>query len=106
MRHLSLVCALMLSGCGSSNPCDGVSGGICIALQVTGDVSGLDQLAVTVDNPMPKTLTTPNPPRAFTLPVSVAVVLPDGTSGTVNLTADGLAAGVVRATGSTAVALP
>ncbi len=90
---LLMASLLSLAACSATNPCDGKSGGVCIALRVEGNVTGLDQLAVTVDKPAPKTLLTPTPPQLFSLPVAVALLLPEGTSGAVTVGVEGRSQG-------------
>ncbi len=102
---LALAPALMTAGCGSAAAvCDGKVG-VCITMHVVGNATGLDQLSVSVDNPAPKTLTDPNPAKAFSLPIDLAVVLPPSTTGTVNFAVDGLSGGNVIAHDSQKLAL-
>jgi len=84
----------IFAGCagGAGDPCSGISG-VCLSLRVQGSATGLDQLQVTVNRPIPKSLRTPLPPRSFKLPVNLAVVLPAGTVGVVDLIVDGISAG-------------
>ena len=96
MRTLLVIFALAAVGCDSSDPCAGRSG-TCIALTVQGSATGLDALAVTVDQPTTKTQTTPM--KALSLPVTVALHLPDSVSGTVNIDVAALAAGSLVAFG-------
>jgi hypothetical protein len=81
MRTLCVTLAL-LAGC-SSDPCAGRSG-TCIALTVEGSASGIDALAVTVDQPTTKTESTP--PKPLTLPVSLGLDLPSSVAGVVDIT--------------------
>jgi hypothetical protein len=87
--------SLLLAAC-SDDPCKGVSEA-CISARVVGDVSGLDQLAIRVDRPAPRVLTTPDPARPIHLPARFAIVLPAGTTGEVEVSIDGLVAGVAVA---------
>lgn len=105
MRILWLA-LLALSGCGAKDPCDGESG-ICIGATVQGNVSGLDQLRITIDKPVVRTVTTPNPPSGFSLPIKVALVLPAGATGAISITIEGLSGGQpVASSGPVVVTVP
>ena len=97
-KGLALLFSIFLLTCSGSDitACDGKDG-ICLALAVEGTVSGLDQLAVTLDQPAAKTLKTPTPPQAFSLPVQLALLLSAQPSGTLKVSVDGMTAGQVVA---------
>jgi len=82
-------------GCGNFDPCGGKAG-VCIAVHVEGTAPDLDQLSVSVDVPQQGSKLTPPTPRALQLPFDFALLLPDDTMGTINVTVDGLAANVVK----------
>jgi hypothetical protein len=103
-RAMLIIAAVALGGC-SSNPCDG-RGASCVNALVQGYSGALDQLRITIDQPSATSTTTPNPPSSFTLPVKVALVLPSGTTGTVNVGVEGLSSQQVVASTSRAVTLP
>lgn len=104
-RGLALLCFMAAcGGAANTDPCSGISG-VCIGLRISGTATGLDQLGVTLDNPA-KTLLTPDPAKAFKLPAKVALVLPAGTTGTVNISLDGFGGGVAKAHDAKAVTLP
>lgn len=84
---------LLLVGCGESDPCKGEPG-VCLTARIDGTMRGLDQLSIAVDRPEPKEVATPTPPRAFQLPVKVAIVLPQGTTGVVRVAVTGMGGGV------------
>ncbi|HEX6838979.1 MAG TPA: fibronectin type III domain-containing protein [Polyangia bacterium] len=96
MRTLAVLFALAAVGCDSSDPCAGRSG-TCIALTVQGTATGLDALAVTVDQPTTKTETTPM--RALSLPVTLGLHLPGSVDGAVDIDVAALAGGAVVAFG-------
>lgn len=106
MSRLSFViAALMLGGCGS-NPCAG-RGPRCVNALVEGYAGPLDQLRISIDQPMAQTTTTPDPPSSFSLPVKLAVVLPAAAQGTVSVGIEGLSNQQVVATATPrAVTLP
>jgi hypothetical protein len=79
MRALALI---VLAGCSAGDPCDDHRG-VCISLTVNGSLSGIDQLAVTVDQPMSETRTTPT--MSFTLPAQIGLNLPSSVTGVVNI---------------------
>ncbi len=97
MRALTIGLALVVAGCASSDPCAGRSG-TCIALTVTGSVSGIDALAVTVDQPASETRTTPA--MALSLPVTIGLNLPTSVAGVVNIEVAALSGGTTVAEGS------
>jgi hypothetical protein len=98
MRTLVVILSLAVVGCDSSDPCAGRSG-TCIALTVEGSATGIDALAVTVDQPVTKTQTTPM--HALALPVTIGLHLPDSVTGAVNIDVAALSAGNVVAFGTT-----
>ena len=103
---ITLVAALApgLVGC-AKDPCAG-AGGVCIAVEVGGNVNGIDQLSIGVDTLM-RTVLTPSAPSSITLPVKVGIVLPAGTTGTVNVSIEGLTRGTpVAFAGPQAVTVP
>ncbi|PSM31700.1 VCBS repeat-containing protein [Haliangium sp. UPWRP_2] len=106
-KGLALLFSIFLLTCSGSDitACDGKDG-ICLALAVEGTVSGLDQLAVTLDQPAAKTLKTPTPPQAFSLPVQLALLLSAQPSGTLKVSVDGMTAGQVVAHGEATVLPP
>ncbi len=90
-------------GCGgTADPCDGVTGSICITARVEAapgaTVTGLDQLRVTVDKLPGEMALSPTMPAAFSLPVKLALVLPETVTGQITVTVVGLAGGQVQAT--------
>jgi hypothetical protein len=93
---------LLACGCGEKDPCEG-NARLCITASVSGDhVTSLDQLRVIVDELAPQVATSPTPPRAFDLPVKLAIVLPDALAGqSIHLHIDGMAAGMLRAQSDT-----
>jgi hypothetical protein len=103
IRSLFVV-LLAIAGCGSTtvDPCEGVPGP-CIGLRVEGTASGLDQLAITLDQ---KTLRTPDPARTFDLPVKIALSVPQAAAGPHALAVDGFAAGSFVARDEKQVTLP
>jgi cysteine-rich repeat protein len=85
------LCALglaALSGC-ASDPCAGEPGS-CITAHLKGNAK-LDQLAIAVDQPIMATQRTPTPPATVRLPAALAIVLPAGTTGPVDVRIDGYA---------------
>lgn len=106
MRATLLVLfSALVAGCGAGNPCDGQSG-VCATVRLSGNVVGLDQIAVSVDKPVQKRLVTPDPPAEIKLPAQVALVLPAGTGGTVQLSVDGLSRGTIIAHEDRTITLP
>lgn len=100
-----LLCALTLtivSGC-ANDPCSGESGS-CITAHLKGTAANLDQLAVTVDQPMVTTHNTPVAP--IKLPGVMAIVLPRGFTGPVDVRIDGLAGAALIASDEHVVTLP
>jgi hypothetical protein len=99
MRSLWLG-VLMVSalGCGSAkDPCEDETGA-CITARIEGDgVAVLDQLRFTIDNPVAATTSTPASPSLFGLPVKLALVLPAGATGSVNVSVEGMLKGKVEA---------
>lgn len=89
-----LICA---SGC-QPDPCRGISGA-CVNALVEGSVTGLDQLRVLLEGVDAKS--SPATPAAFTLPVRLAIVLPQALHNEAKITIEGLAggAGVVASSG-------
>lgn len=85
---VSLV-ALGAVGCARPSPCDGITGA-CIGAHISGSATGLRQLLISIDQPQPKTVQTPDPPAPISLPARVALVLPAGTTGSVHVAIDGL----------------
>ena len=97
MRALVAIVALAAVGCDASDPCAGRSG-TCIALTVQGSATGVDALAVTVDQPTVKTQTTPT--GALSLPVTIGLHLPASVDGTVNIDVAALGGSAVVAFGA------
>ncbi|HEY2747195.1 MAG TPA: hypothetical protein VGL86_21375 [Polyangia bacterium] len=105
MRPLALTLLIALSGCGgASDPCAGRAG-VCVTAEISGNATGLDQLAFTVEQTTPISARTPNPPAPFNLPVQAALLLPSGTSGTFIIDLDGMSAGSAIAHASQQVTL-
>jgi hypothetical protein len=105
MRILGLA-LLLAGGCAAKDPCEGESG-ICIGATIEGNVSGLDQLRLTIDQPVARTVTTPNPPSGFSLPVKVALVLPAAVTGSFSITVEGLSGGqAIASTGAVVLQVP
>jgi hypothetical protein len=92
MRFVLLV-SLVVTGC-AKDPCEGVSGA-CIAVRVEGSPADLDQLRITLDKPVPRSVSTPTPASQFTLPVKVAVAPPAGFTGSATLIVEGVRTGMV-----------
>ncbi|MDB4965770.1 MAG: hypothetical protein JWN44_1459 [Myxococcales bacterium] len=91
----TLLAAVVLTGCAAADPCAGV-GGTCVSARVEGNVTGIDSLRITVaGQPAPMSST---PGGTITLPVRVALALPQGITSPAQITVDGLAGGAVRAT--------
>jgi hypothetical protein len=67
----------LLVGCGGSDPCDPFPGRTCLSLEVRGPALTLDQIGVDALTGFVLSGRSPDPPRAFTLPVQVAVLPPD-----------------------------
>jgi len=93
--------ALVLVGCGAPDPCGSVTGA-CISARVEGTATGLDQLAIAIAG---ATMNSPAAPKAFTLPVVVAIVPPAGLSGVQSITVTGLGGQVERASDTQTVNL-
>lgn len=106
MRKLSalFVVAAAAAGCGQVDPCSG-HGGVCIGLRVEGKVANLEVLDVAVvSGTLKEDKKTPS--AHLSLPVAVALDLPAGTSGDVDITVFGESDdGTVLATGSASVNL-
>jgi hypothetical protein len=102
---LVLLAAVGASGCGSAvvDPCG--SARPCIGLRIEGPQSDLDQLAVTIDNPTPKTGYSPAEPSPIKLPAKLPLHLAAGTTGEVQVDVRARAAGVERAHAHGAVTL-
>ena len=81
--------ALVAAGCGRTSPCDGVSGA-CIGAHIKGNATGMRQLVLSIDSPMPQTVRTPTPPAPIHLPARVALALPAGATGAIVVTIDGV----------------
>jgi hypothetical protein len=79
MRALFILVLVLSASC-SSDPCAGRSG-TCIALTVQGSASAVDVLAVTVDEPVRKTETTP----PISLPITIGLNLPASVEGVVHI---------------------
>lgn len=109
MRAAGSVFVLALAaaaGCGRVSPCDGVSGA-CIGVHIKGNAKGLEQLVITIDQPTTQTVRTPTPPKPIHLPARVALALPAGASGTIDVRIDGVdGAGAPVAHDERAVTLP
>ncbi|HZS40063.1 MAG TPA: hypothetical protein VFF06_24705 [Polyangia bacterium] len=99
MRSWPLVLSLLsMTACSASDPCAGMSGGICMNARVEGAAPMLDQLRFRVANP-PLTALSPTTPGApFSLPQTVALLLPQSTAGTpVSISVEALSGGAVIA---------
>ncbi len=106
MTRASFVVAVLVAGCGGAvDPCAGKSG-VCIGVHLDSTVVPLDQLEISVDRPSVQSQRTPSSPAQLDLPVRFAILLPAGTSGTVQLSIDGLSSGERRAHAATEVVLP
>jgi hypothetical protein len=81
MRACVMMIVAVLAGC-ASDPCTGRPG-TCIALRVEGNVPNLDRIAVTVDQPVVKTQSTPQ--MSISLPIDIGLNLPESVSGDVNI---------------------
>lgn len=105
-RSVSLCSAflvLLLHGC-NSDPCAPIAGA-CISARVEGSVK-VDQLSIEVGAPVNRSQLTPIPARPLSLPIEVGIELPNGTSGSLNITILGESSGRVIATsGARAVAI-
>jgi hypothetical protein len=87
---LPLASALLAAGCGGkASPCDGVAG-VCIGAHISGNAVGLEQLAITIDQPTTQEQRSPATPSPIKLPAKIALLLPAGTQGAVNVSIDGL----------------
>lgn len=97
-RLLPLLCVMGWVGCSTPDPCNGVTG-TCIALRVEGP-SGtrVDRLDVATGG-----ATQSSSSKATSLPVQVAVVLPAGTSGDVELDVNGFLAGALVGSGAATI---
>src|SRR5439155_15652665 len=73
---------------------------------LTGQVGGFDQLGITVDKPTSSTIRTPSSPGALKLPAVVAIVLPPGTGGDVDVRIDAYSLGQAVAFSEAVVQLP
>jgi hypothetical protein len=98
-----LLACLALTGC-NGDPCSGRSG-VCVGLHVTGTMSGLDQLAIHIEQ-LAKTVSEPTPPAPFSLPTQAALLLPAGTTGGIDVVVDGLDHGKALARGVGHVIVP
>src|SRR5262245_17002341 len=85
-----------------TNPCTNKSD-VCIAVWVDGDVTGLDQLAITLNN---RTINTPMAPKAFSLPTVVPVIPPIGLTGMRLIKVDGLSLGKILAHDEKTIDIP
>jgi hypothetical protein len=85
--------AAVAGGCHTSppDPCSGQAGA-CITARIEGHGFTLDQLSVSIEAPISKTVLTPTPPDAhgFGLPVIVGLLLPAAQNTPVNVTVIGL----------------
>ena len=97
MRYL-VVFLLAIAGCGSTvDPCDGIAGP-CISASVEGTATGLDQLRISLDQlGSPRSVLTPIPAAAFTLPVRVAIIPPAATPTSFHVVVEGLGGGTTLA---------
>ena len=82
---VAIIILAAVSGC-ASDPCAGESGS-CITAHINGNASGLAQLAITVDQPTPATQRTAT--SQIKLPAVLAITLPSGTTGAVDVRIDG-----------------
>jgi Fibronectin type III domain len=96
MRAL-LVVSCVLGACSGSDPCEGRSG-TCISLTVEGAALAIDQLTVTVDQPVVEAQSTPI--RAITLPARIGLNLPASVDGKVNIGIVALAGNLTVGRGS------
>jgi cysteine-rich repeat protein len=106
MRKLTalFIFATAAAGCGQVDPCSGHAG-VCVGLRVEGHVSGLEVLDVAVQNGTLKEDRKTSSAH-LTLPVAVALDLPAGSSGDVDITVFGESDdGTLLATGSVSVDL-
>jgi hypothetical protein len=91
---------LALAGCHSSDPCSGISG-TCIGLRVEGPANvRVDRLDITTGG-----ATQSSTRKAAGLPVQLALVLPAGTSGAVDVAVSGYLAGEPMGSGTTTVSV-
>jgi hypothetical protein len=104
MRALPLMTLVAVAGCGSveSDPCG--SDALCIGLHLAGTAT-LDQLEVSLENVPVAPQRSPMKPKAFTLPVKLALHLPAGSTGPVVVAVRGLFGGVERVHGRGMVTL-
>src|SRR5881275_73836 len=89
LRRMRWLC-LLLIGCASADPCEPFPNESCVTLEVRGapEVSQLDQLALAAS--FLGDGRTPSQPRAFTLPVRVAVLPGAAFTGPFSLDVRGL----------------
>ncbi|HZS39469.1 MAG TPA: hypothetical protein VFF06_21710 [Polyangia bacterium] len=104
-----LVLALAVSGCGgATDPCDGAADAthVCLSATVQGNVTGLDQLRVSLEK-LPNAVVSPSTPSSFSLPVKLAVVFPSSAAGSSGLTIEGLQGGrSIASTGKVPITIP
>jgi hypothetical protein len=103
MIRSGFLVTLLVAGCGTADPCDGLQG-TCLSARIEGMPAQLDQLRVTVaGQPMP--MLSPTSPAAFSLPVRLAVVLTTPAPNA-SITVEGLTLGnVVGSSGAQMVTL-
>jgi hypothetical protein len=107
MIRRSFTLMLVSAGIGCSpDPCANVTGA-CITAEVVGRVSSLDQLDVSIGNPVNASRLVPSAARPITLPTTLGIELPANTDGNVAVQIAGKSAGRLIATsGVQQVAVP